>query len=89
MKLTVLSIIVSLFFTLKLSAQNDSLRELDIDLTNYQYSFPVQHISFESQGEKLKMAFMDIVPEKANGKVIMLLHGKNFNGAYWEQTANH
>ncbi|TDE17582.1 alpha/beta fold hydrolase [Dyadobacter psychrotolerans] len=89
MKLTALSIIVSLFFTLKLSAQVDSLRELDINLTNYQYPFPVQHITFESQGEKLKMAFMDLVPNKANGKIIMLLHGKNFNGAYWEETAKH
>jgi len=33
------------------------------------------------------MAFMDILPEKPNGKTVVLLHGKNFNGAYWEQTA--
>jgi len=33
------------------------------------------------------MAFMDVRPTNANGKVIVLLHGKNFNGAYWEQTA--
>jgi hypothetical protein len=30
------------------------------------------------------MAYMDVQPEKANGKTIVLLHGKNFNGAYWE-----
>lgn len=32
------------------------------------------------------MAYMDILPEKGNGKTVMLLHGKNFNGAYWKQT---
>ncbi len=30
---------------------------------------------------------MDVKSEKPNGRSIMLLHGKNFNGAYWEQTA--
>tara|TARA_Y100000815_G_scaffold274771_1_gene309969 strand:+ start:14486 stop:15325 length:840 start_codon:yes stop_codon:yes gene_type:complete len=32
------------------------------------------------------MAFMDVKPQKPNGKSIMLLHGKNFNGAYWGET---
>lgn len=29
---------------------------------------------------------MDIQPQKPNNKNIVLLHGKNFNGAYWETT---
>lgn len=29
---------------------------------------------------------MDVIPEKYNGKNIVLLHGKNFNGAYWKTT---
>ena len=33
------------------------------------------------------MAFMDVKPVSPNGQVVMLLHGKNFNGAYWGQTA--
>jgi pimeloyl-ACP methyl ester carboxylesterase len=33
------------------------------------------------------MAYMDVHPANPNGKVVVLLHGKNFNGAYWEQTA--
>ena len=32
------------------------------------------------------MAYMDIKPNKANGKTVVLLHGKNFNGAYWKTT---
>lgn len=30
---------------------------------------------------------MDVKPKISNGKTIVLLHGKNFNGAYWEKTA--
>lgn len=29
---------------------------------------------------------MDVLPEHPNGKTIVLLHGKNFNGAYWKTT---
>ncbi|GAA4786329.1 alpha/beta hydrolase [Olivibacter ginsenosidimutans] len=29
---------------------------------------------------------MDVKPEKPNGKTVVLLHGKNFNGAYWKTT---
>ena len=33
------------------------------------------------------MSFMDVVPDNPNGQVAVLLHGKNFCGATWEQTA--
>jgi hypothetical protein len=29
---------------------------------------------------------MEVRPPSPNGKTIMLLHGKNFNGAYWGET---
>jgi len=66
--------------------QLPSIQPQDIDLTNYQYPYPVQFITLHIQGETLKMAYMDVKPANANGHVIMLLHGKNFNGAYWGQT---
>ncbi|WP_187774879.1 alpha/beta fold hydrolase [Pedobacter sp. BS3] len=59
---------------------------LDIMLTNYEYPYEVHYLNFKSQNEALKMAYMDINPEKPNGKTIVLLHGKNFNGAYWKTT---
>src|ERR1700722_18853753 len=68
-------------------AQVPSVKPLDADLTDYQYPYPVQFITLNIQGETLKMAYMDVKPAKANGHVVMLLHGKNFNGAYWGQTA--
>ncbi|SIT98595.1 Pimeloyl-ACP methyl ester carboxylesterase [Epilithonimonas bovis DSM 19482] len=59
---------------------------LDIMLTNYQYPYDVHFLNFKSQNQDLKMAYMDIQPEKPNSKTVVLLHGKNFNGAYWKTT---
>jgi len=86
MKNTFITLIL-LLFSFHINAQNDSLRNLDINLENYEYPFPVKFLNLDLQGEKLKMAYMDVQPDKPNKKTVMLLHGKNFNGAYWEQTA--
>lgn len=59
---------------------------MDIMLTNYQYPYEVNYFDFKSQQQDIMMAYMDIRPQKANGKVIVLMHGKNFNGAYWKTT---
>lgn len=59
---------------------------LDIMLSNYQYPYPVHFLELKSQGENLKMAYMDVKPLQSNGQTVMLLHGKNFNGAYWKTT---
>lgn len=64
-------------------------RKLDINLENYEYPYPVHFITLYSQQDTLKMAYMDVKSEHPNGKVIMLLHGKNFNGAYWEHTIEY
>ncbi|MET3036921.1 alpha/beta hydrolase [Chryseobacterium sp. NRRL B-14859] len=63
------------------------IRPLDAMLSEYSYPFEVHFLNFKSQNNDLKMAYMDVHPQKSNGKTIMLLHGKNFNGAYWERTA--
>lgn len=68
-------------------AQSNQLKALDINLENYTYPFPVQYLLLHIQGEDLQMAYMDVKPVSANGHTVLLLHGKNFNGAYWRQTA--
>lgn len=83
-------ILSTLFFLaslVSLQAQQDKLRSLDVNLDNYTYTYPVQYITLEIQKQSLVMAFMDVKPAAPNGTTILLLHGKNFNGAYWEQTA--
>lgn len=55
------------------------------ELEGFTYPAPVKRFEFTSQREKLHMAYMDIVPQgKANGRTVVLLHGKNFCGATWE-----
>ncbi|MDZ4860989.1 MAG: alpha/beta hydrolase [Candidatus Hydrogenedentes bacterium] len=58
----------------------------DAELTTYPYPYPVTFHNIVSQGEGLKMAYLEVVPNSANGKTVLLLHGKNFNAAYWERT---
>ena len=55
-------------------------------LEGYDYPYPVQHFRFQSQGEAMDMAFMDVKPEAPNGHTIALLHGKNFCAATWGAT---
>ncbi|MFZ4927717.1 alpha/beta fold hydrolase [Chryseobacterium sp. Mn2064] len=75
-------------FTLAASTYMSSqVKPLDAMLSDYQYPYEVHFLNIKSQDNDLKMAYMDVKPQKPNGKTIMLLHGKNFNGAYWQKTA--
>lgn len=73
-----------LFFPMIFYAQESKIKELDINLENYNYPFETHFIELEQQKQKLKMAYMDVNPE--GRKSILLLHGKNFNASYWEET---
>lgn len=68
------------------SGETDKLA-YDQNLSGYAYPFPVKHYRFSSQGQSLDMAYM-YLPPQPDKPVVTLLHGKNFNGAYWEQTAD-
>lgn len=48
------------------------------------YPYPVSYFDFQSQHQALRMAYMDVKPQKPNGKVVLLFHGKLFNGRYWQ-----
>jgi pimeloyl-ACP methyl ester carboxylesterase len=55
---------------------------------NYTYPWPVQYYDFTSQRLNLSMAYMDLRPNSSTPtSTIVLLHGKNFCGATWEDTA--
>jgi pimeloyl-ACP methyl ester carboxylesterase len=57
------------------------------ELQGFAYPYPVERFAFESQGQTMSMAFMDVPPSgPANGRTAVLLHGKNFCAASWEQT---
>lgn len=56
------------------------------ELQEFPYPFAVQRFVFESQRQQVQMAYMDLLPEKPNGRTVVLMHGKNFCGATWEHT---
>lgn len=85
MKRPLLAIIAVLaFFTSY--GQPESVKKLDINLENYTYPYPVKFLKLNVQQQEIQMAYMDINPANYNGKNVLLLHGKNFNGAYWGTT---
>ncbi len=60
---------------------------LGIALDEYPYPYPVQFLTLKIDGQQLRMAYMDVAPEGWDGKrAVVLLHGKNFYGSYWENT---
>lgn len=69
------------------TVQAQNIQPLDAELTGYAYPYPVQFFHFSSQQQPLRMAYMDLRPARPNGKTVLLLHGKNFCGAYWDSTA--
>lgn len=75
-----------LFIAVASFAQQEQLKWLDINLSNYEYPYPVQFITLNIQQQELQMEYMDVKSDNYNGKNIVLLHGKNFNGAYWKTT---
>jgi pimeloyl-ACP methyl ester carboxylesterase len=56
----------------------------DENLAGFPYPYPVQRYEFQSQGQKLTMAYMDVPATQPGAKTVVLLHGKNFCGATWE-----
>ena len=58
----------------------------DQRLTEFEYPFPVSFFNLDSQKQNFEMAYMDLNPKAK--KVVLLLHGKNFSGFYWERIAN-
>lgn len=88
MKFKKILILFSLAFSFVGYAQDlTNLKPLDAELTTVKYPFPVTLKTIKNQGQDFKMAFMDLKPTQPNGKTIVLLHGKNFNGYYFEETA--
>lgn len=56
---------------------------LSITLENVKYPYPVKFLPLRVENQDIRMAYMDIKPANANGKTVMLFHGKNFGGYYW------
>jgi pimeloyl-ACP methyl ester carboxylesterase len=61
----------------------ESREPYGIGLEGYPYPFPVNMLPLVNDGEELRMAYMDVAPAQANGRAVVLLHGRNFPASYW------
>jgi len=60
---------------------------LGANLERFPYPFPVRWYETVSQGAPVRMAYLDVPPTSAaNGRTVVLLHGKNFCAATWGDT---
>jgi pimeloyl-ACP methyl ester carboxylesterase len=65
----------------------DNTEPLGAAMEGWVYPYPVQYLQFDLEGRPVRMAYMDVQPTgKANGKSVVLMHGKNFGADYWENT---
>ncbi|WP_126172609.1 alpha/beta fold hydrolase [Altericroceibacterium xinjiangense] len=67
-------------------AQENAAPALGANLERFAYPWPVREFPVTVGITPAHMAYMDVAPERSNGRTIVLLHGKNFCGATWEDT---
>jgi len=90
---TLVTIVTAGLFLGTLCAQEKTLPDkyeqpLGTCFEELKYPYPTAYLNLFVEGQDLRMCFMDIQPPKnPNGRTVVLLHGKNFYGAYWADTA--
>lgn len=72
--------------TVRPSTPSDECPAYGPELEGFWYPWPVLNFEFVSQDIPLHMAYMDVKPTTPNGRVVILLHGKNFVAATWQVT---
>jgi pimeloyl-ACP methyl ester carboxylesterase len=66
------------------SAAEPSPREpYGIGLEGFAYPYPVSMLPLVNDGEQVRMAYIDVAAAQPNGRVVVLLHGRNFPSSYW------
>ncbi|REL39075.1 alpha/beta hydrolase [Rhodohalobacter sp. SW132] len=69
------------------SSPPDEWGPVSISLEDIPYPHPVEYFEFSILGEDVRMAYMDVAPTgEENGRTVVLLHGLNFFGEYWDET---
>ncbi|EOI3444330.1 alpha/beta fold hydrolase [Cronobacter turicensis] len=56
------------------------------ELEGFDYGWPVARFDFDSQRQPMQMAYIDVKPNKPNGRTVVLMHGKNFCAGTWDTT---
>jgi pimeloyl-ACP methyl ester carboxylesterase len=78
---------LTLALTLLLERAAEAAEPYGIGLEGFAYPYPVAMLPIAADGETLGMAYMDVKPMgAANGRTVVLLHGRNFPSSYWKPT---
>ena len=75
--------LLALLFTPSFAAEPQPREPYGIDLEGFAYPYPVNLLPLVNDGEQLRMAYMDVAPAQGSGRVVVLLHGRNFPSSYW------
>ncbi len=65
------------------AAESTQREPYGIGLEGFSYPYPVSMLPLTNDGEQVRMAYMDAAPAQPNGRVVVLLHGRNFPSSYW------
>lgn len=58
---------------------------LGIGIEGFAYPYPVSFFETTRDGERQRLAYMDVAASgTANGRAVLLLHGRNFPSSYWK-----
>src|SRR5687768_1347706 len=75
---------MSFFLCLSVPVFAQKADTISITLDNVRYPYPVKYFPVNTEGQDLRMAYMDVSPTQlSNGRTVVLFHGKNFGGYYW------
>lgn len=78
------SLLTLSFLLLSFIAKAQKQDTLSTTLESVKYAYPIKFFNITTEGQNLKMAYMDVAPTvAANGRTVILFHGKNFGGYYW------
>jgi pimeloyl-ACP methyl ester carboxylesterase len=87
MKLAFLFLAAALCAAPALAAAQEKRQPMGVALEGYAYPHPVAFLPLRVEGHDVRMAYMDVAPTgPANGRVVLLLHGRNFPAGYWAPT---
>ena len=65
------------------TAETGQREPYGIGLEGFAYPYPVSLLPLVNDGEPVRMAYMDVAPAQPNGRIVVLLHGRNFPSSYW------
>ena len=85
--LFIIIMLSSMMLCFSTAVKAEEFKPLSITMEGYDYPYQVELLPLVIEGQDVRMGYMDVHPAgKDIGRAVLLLHGKNFFGAYWKDT---